>query len=197
MNVGDPRKAVVLAVIALVVVCAAVYRALPSAPTPVPVIPPASSDASSESEDGANDFAETVSIDPFSHPDLDPAATKPDTDQEPTEPKTEIRKEQVEALKQRPHTQSATDVFGHLPPVDPMNAALKDENAIKFSVEAVVRGDESLALVTIAGHANIAVRVGTVLNGHVKVTAIKQSSVVIEVSGKTLEVTVGDHVTLP
>lgn len=197
MNVGDPRKAVVLAVIALVVVCAAVYRALPSAPAPVAVVPTTSSDANADSKEGANDVAEAVSIDPFSHPDLEVASTKPDKNEEPTPPKAEIRKQQVDALKQRPHTQPASDVFGQLPPVDPMNAGLKDENAIKFSVEAVVRGDESLALVTIAGHANIAVRVGTVLNGHVKVKAINHGSVVIEVSGKTLEVTVGDNVTLP
>lgn len=199
MTVGDPRKAVVLAVIALVVVCAAVYRALPSAPAALPAVPSASTELVDSDTSEAADIAEAVAVDPFSHPDLDseakPASDQPDEGNPP--PPTELRKQQVEALRQRPQTDLSNDVFGPLPPVNPMDRQLKDANAIKFSVEAVVRGDESMALVSIASHSNIAVRAGTVLNGHVTVKAIHASSVVISVSGKTLEVTVGDHIVLP
>lgn len=196
MNVGDPRKAAVLAVIALVVVCAAVYRALPSAPTPVLAVPVTNSESANEKDADADDVGEAVSVDPFSHPDLDPSTANPSTT-ESESPATQVNKAQTDALKQRPHTQPSAEVFGTLPPVNPMDGRMKEANAIKFSVEAVVRGDEALALVSIAGHDNIAVRVGTVLNGHVTIKAVKATSVVIEVSGKTLEVTVGDHVTLP
>ncbi len=196
MTVGDPRKAVVLAVIALVVVCAAVYRALPSAPKPAPAPPASSTDSATDADSRGKDLAEAVSIDPFSHPDLDPQAgpaqEDPAEEELPAPPKPK-----ADPLKQRPQTQPTTEVFGQLPPVDPMDAGMKESNAIRFSVEAIVRGDESLALVSIAGHSNVAVRVGTVLNGHVTVKAIKQGSVVIEVSGKSLEITVGDGVTLP
>ncbi len=64
------------------------------------------------------------------------------------------------------------------------------------NTRAVVRSDESLALVSIGPYNGIAVRAGTILNKHVKIIDIKSGSVVIEASGKRHEVAVGAGVTL-
>lgn len=95
MQVGDPKKAIVLSVIALVVVCAAVYRVLPSAPAPVVKAPDASQSEAKEPtlED---EVAESVAIDPFSHPDLAkedekaPEAKQPSETAKKSKPKPEI-----------------------------------------------------------------------------------------------------------
>lgn len=72
----------------------------------------------------------------------------------------------------------------------------KTEAGLEFRVDAVVRGDEAMALVSIAQYSSIAVRPGTVLNSHVKIIEIRSGSVVIEASGKRHEVAVGAGVTL-
>lgn len=198
MTVGDPRKALVLAVIALVVVCAAVYRLLPGAPARVPTRVADEVATASELPALAEEVADSVSIDPFSHPDLSNSGTSPDIKaQAKAAQNAEQRREiGVSGIRDR------EGIFGPLPvaaktsaPPD-KNAPVTPENSIEFRVEAVVRGDESLALVSLAGQGGIAVRSGTMLNSHVKIVEIKVGSVVIEASGKRVEVAVGDVVNL-
>lgn len=195
MQVGDPKKAIVLSVIALVVVCAAVYRVLPSAPAPVAKAPDASQTAAN-APTLEEEVAESVAIDPFSHPDLAkedetaPAQKQPEQAAQKPKPKPEISIEQ-------PAPKRGTG-FEPLPPVQMSGdaGAPKTEAGLEFRVDAVVRGDEAMALVSIAQYSSIAVRPGTVLNRHVKIIEIKSGSVVIEASGKRHEVQVGAGVTL-
>lgn len=195
MQVGDPKKAIVLSVIALVVVCAAVYRVLPSAPAPVAKAPDASQTAAN-APTLEEEVAESVAIDPFSHPDLAkedetaPAQKQPEQAAQKPKPKPEISIEQ-------PASKRGTG-FEPLPPVQMSGdaGAPKTEAGLEFRVDAVVRGDEAMALVSIAQYSSIAVRPGTVLNRHVKIIEIKSGSVVIEASGKRHEVQVGAGVTL-
>jgi hypothetical protein len=195
MQVGDPKKAIVLSVIALVVVCAAVYRVLPSAPAPVAKAPDASQTAAN-APTLEDEVAESVAIDPFSHPDLAkedetaPVQRQPDQAAQKPKPTPEIS-------IQQPAPKRGTG-FEPLPPVQISGdvGAPKTEAGLEFRVDAVVRGDEAMALVSIAQYSSIAVRPGTVLNRHVKIVEIKSGSVVIEASGKRHEVSVGAGVTL-
>jgi len=192
MTVGDPRKALVLGAIAVVVVGMAVMRALPQAPAPVPARP---TDATQSDSPPAleDEITASVSVDPFSHPDLEKAVTPPKEEK----PKVKPTPKPEFDLKIE-HTRSGSDSdFGPLPAVKPNSGTSIDlAGGIPFRVEAVVRGDEALALVTLASATGIAVRVGTTLNGHVKIAEIKSGSVVIEASGKRIEVAVGEGVTL-
>ncbi|MCC7434629.1 MAG: hypothetical protein IT363_08075 [Methanoregulaceae archaeon] len=191
MTVGDPRKALVLGAIAVVVVGMAVMRALPQAPAPVAARPAdaVQSEAPPNLED---DISASVSVDPFSHPDLEKAVTPPKVEKpkiKPTpKPEFDLKIE---------HTRPGSDSeFEPLPAVKSNGTSIDLSAGIPFRVEAVVRGDEAFALVTLANSSGIAVRVGTTLNGHVKIAEIKSGSVVIEASGKRIEVTVGEGVTL-
>lgn len=192
MTVGDPRKALVLGAIAVVVVGAAVMRVLPKAPAPIAARPAntGQSDAPPNLED---EMAGSVSVDPFSHPDLEKSVTTPDEDK----PKAKPSPKQDFGLKIEHTRQDRDSDFEPLPAIKPNAGASVDLSAgIPFRVEAIVRGDEALALVTLANATGIAVRVGTTLNGHVKIAEIKSGSVVIEASGKRIEVPVGEGVTL-
>lgn len=194
MTVGDPKKAIVLAVIALVVVCAAVFRLLPSAPAPIAKAPDAVA-ANTGVDPLEDEVAESVSIDPFSHPDLvkDEAPARKDTPAGPPAPPKARSEFGIEHEKAK-----QGKGFEPLPPVGPTTTGgdLTADAGIEFRVDAVVRSDESLALVSIGPYNGIAVRAGTILNKHVKIIDIKSGSVVIEASGKRHEVAVGAGVTL-
>lgn len=194
MTVGDPKKAIVLAVIALVVVCAAVFRLLPSAPAPVAKVPDAAA-VPAGADPLEDEVAESVAIDPFSHPDLvkDESVAKKDTPSGPPAPPKVRTEFGIEHSKTK-----QGKGFEPLPPVGPTTTGgeLTADAGIEFRVDAVVRSDESLALVSIGPYNGIAVRVGTILNKHVTIIDIKAGSVVIEASGKRHEVAVGAGVTL-
>jgi hypothetical protein len=194
MTVGDPKKAIVLAVIALVVVCAAVFRLMPSAPAPVAKVPDAAT-APAGVDPLDDEVAESVSIDPFSHPDLaqSEAAPKKDTASGPPAPPKARAEFGIEHGKTK-----LGKGFEPLPPVGPTTSGgdIAADAGIEFRVDAVVRSDDAMALVSIGPYNGIAVRVGTILNKHVTIIEIKAGSVVIEASGKRHEVAVGAGVTL-
>lgn len=196
MTVGDPRKALVLGTVAIVVVCVAVYRALPSAPAPVA---PRPADASQTDAQAALEdiVAESVSVDPFSHPDLEKVAEKQKENETKPDEKPTTRTTPSEFRVKVGHDRTEKNSeFEPLPAINTTGNLVDLSAGIPFRVEAVVRGDEALALVSLANTSGIAVRVGTTLNSHVKIAEIKSGSVVIEASGKRIEVAVGEGVSL-
>ncbi len=209
MNVGDPKKAIVLAIVAVIVVSVAVFRVMPSGETRIPASTLIARDKTAEANaPKALDPPDQLKVDSFSHPNL--AATQPDGNKSGDQPLAEARR-----MSSAKHNSSL------VAPFDPTSSAIGNEGAaplpntkpdentgigqqqkgdlragLPVRLDAVVRSGEAMALLSVAHGAASPCHEGSLVNGHIKVLKIKESSIVIEASGKRIEISVGEEVAL-
>ncbi len=200
MNVGDPKKAIVLSIIAVMIVCVAVFRAMPSSGPAVPqgAVALRSADPPAPKESKAED-PPVPTIDAFSHPNLGKLA---DPDKKGEAPATE-RTQQIKVDKKPWVGPPSTGDEKSIPAlVDPRGITGNDqqpnvgEAVLVVRLDAIVRSDSAMAAFTVAGKSAAPCSEGTMINGHIKVVRIKDSSVVIEVMKRRYEVFMGQEVTL-
>lgn len=197
MSVGDPRKAIVLAIIAVVFVTIAVFRSIPQSADRL-----ATANRDSVVKDEPKPLGEATSttpaVDAFSHPNL---AVKGPIRTEARRPKPEPLAEPGTA----PWDPSGGVVVGELPgaqrQADPaektgIDQQQKEKGVVLVRLAAIVRGDTALALIQVADGAPSPVAEGVTVNGHWKVLRIGESSVTVLAGGKERVIRVGEVVEL-
>lgn len=194
MTVGDPKKAIVLAIIAVIIVSVAVFRSIP---TPDPATGKQSSQpATAKQDDKIKAEPPTeATVDSFSHPSL---ATK-----EPPKPKKDLPPTDQADRRQGPWKVDPESVLGSLPNAtdNPGEKTGKGQQVavkgvVRLRLEAIVRGVTSLALVSVADSSSAPFAEGSMINGHIKLVSISESSIVIEASGSSMTIRVGEEIAL-
>jgi hypothetical protein len=210
MTFGDPKKAIVLAVVAVAIVTVAVFRSIPTAGPP-PTQQTTAAAVTPPKEDAKVAVEEPVaSVDSFSHPNL---ATK--DEQQATARQKVIQGKQGPDKAAVPVVPGRDDIGATFNELTSVSGGIRtatsgsgtekttgigqqqmEEGLITFSVEAVVRGDSALALIKVAEGDARAYRQGDLVNGHIQILAIKEDRVLIAAGGKKREVRVGGQVSL-
>ncbi len=196
MNVGDPKKAIVLSIVAVLIVSVAVFRSLPSGDPDaqqgaVALRQPDDKPAPKESVEEPP----IPTIDAFSHPQLGMMAN-PKKD-EPKPIKTVLRVPRYNP----PRPISSTNRNIPILP-NPEGITGNDqqphvgETVLAVRLDAIVRSASAIAAFTVAGKSTAPYGEGMTINGHIKVIRIKESSVVIEIMKRRFELYVGQEVTL-
>jgi hypothetical protein len=221
MNVGDPKKAAVLGVVALVIVGVAVFQVIPKGePKMGRQAPPAAKEEESKdvlSNDSLENAAKSLSADPFAHPNLKAevkdggkdsvtqpsgggdakGAKLPKVGRRTWRPPMEWSDEYLEGtIGVDPEQQT-----GGNKPVNPgapgQNAGKSQESEKKkqgFLVEAIIKVDSSKAFISIDGQAAEAFKPGDVVGTLGKITLITETEVVIDHKGKKHVLPVGRQV---
>lgn len=206
MTVGDPKRAAVLAVIAVGIVTIAVFRAIPSKEnTPAQALTPLATVPEPEKQTAAA-APEVPSVDAFSHPNL---AAKPDAAQakqskpDPRKPTSVAAERSGSGNRPWELDRGQTTITGSIPDIggpEKNTGGSQQENRgegfIKLRLDAVVRGATSVALISVAQGEAQAVAEGAPVNGHIMIVKILEDRVVIRVSGKIRAVRVGQEVDL-
>lgn len=194
MTVGDPKKAIVLAIIAVIIVCVAVFRSIPT-PEPATGRPTALPAAAKQDERAKAEPPTEATVDSFSHPSL---ATK-----EPQKPKKQAPAADPADRTQGPWKVDPESILGSLPGATDnpgektgKGQQVAEKGVVRLRLEAIVRGVTSLALVSVADSPSAPYAEGSMINGHIKLVSISESSIVIEASGSSKTVRVGEEIAL-
>lgn len=203
MNVGDPKKAIVLAVVAVGVVTIAVFRSIPSG-SPAAAMQRTSTAQTNEDGAKAERPVETgPTVDSFSHPNLGA-------------PKSALAAQkdgQTDRLRSGgagsgniPVVPRVDGVFG--PPVraesalDPGESAgnnqqKKEERApVLVRLEMIVRSEQAFVMLVIGSDKSGPLTEGSFVGGDIRIVRIKEASVVLSTRGKETEVMLGQQVQL-
>lgn len=195
MNVGDPKKAIVLAAVAVGVVTMAVFRSIPSGPPAPAAAKPATSEKPAEEPIKEEPEKVDVVVDSFSHPNLATPKTPAPKTPAPT-PKTQIRPAGVDVR----------GVFG--PKVkgevlgDPRESAGNDQQEkeerapVAIRLESIVRTDSAFAMFDVGGAKSAPLAKGAPVAEGIRIIRINESSVVVAYLGKETEIHIGQEVKL-
>jgi len=193
MTVGDPKKAIVLAIVAVTIVSVAVFRAIPT-PEAAGGKAMTRTPAAEQAEQTPSEPPAEAAVDSFSHPSL---ATK----ETPT--KKEVPKRDTPDRRQGPWQVDPDSIIGSLPDATEnpgektgKGRQVAEKGVVRVRLEAVVRGATSLALVSVADSPSAPYAEGSMINGHIKLISISDSSIVIEASGSSKTIRVGEEIAL-
>lgn len=195
MNVGDPKKAIVLAGVAVGVVTMAVFRSIPSGTQAQAVAKPASSEKPAEQPVKEEPEKVDVVVDSFSHPNLATPKTPAPKTPVPT-PKTQIRPAGVD-VRGDFGAQVKGEVLG-----DPRESAGTDQQekkeraSVAIRLESIVRTDSAFAMLVVDGTKSAPLTIGAPVAEGIRIIRIKESSVVVAFLGKETELHVGQEVKL-
>lgn len=214
MTVGDPKKAMILSVVAVMIVGVAVFRAIPTEPAKPGATLLARQEKPEAPTQQEAEVPPTPTIDPFSHPNLSRTSTQKTATGGPAEGENQLGRQTAPSQRTSPPggtTRQPTGIteirgseFETLPGADVAPAkvpGISQQNeggatVLLVRLEAIVRGEGALALLSVAGKTTAPCREGGLVNGHIKVIKIKESSIVIESSGRRREIFVGEEVGL-
>jgi hypothetical protein len=199
MNVGDPKKAIVLAVVAVGVVTAAVFRSIPSSG---PAKQPAKATSTTPEESAKPDALPpeaALTVDSFSHPNLGAPRTAI------AKPKVEEDTRPAQAFDRRgfkPMSPGDIDIIGPLLPGSPRESAGKSQQQIEerapvvVRLESIVRADIAFVMLAIGNDKSAPLPKGAIVSGDIRIVRIKESSVVVSTRGKETEIMLGQEVQL-
>lgn len=195
MTIGDPRKALVLAVVAIIVCGLAVFRVLPKPEVAVQslLVPPQAHSPSTK----MTVYPQALSHDPFSHPMIVGNAAPPSSSPRPL---TDSPPFTFDIDGELPEVAGDDEVAGGAKPEENAGDDRKpdQESTPKHLVrlDAVMTVDEPVAVLRLDGGKPQAMRVGDLAFGIARVVEIGPSRVRLQAKKKMFEVGLGDSVSL-
>lgn len=200
MQIGDPKKALVLAIVAIVIVGAAVFRAIPQHPkqmteVPRPPAPPAAT--SPAAGNFSEDLPTTLTSEPFIKPPQRQANGMLDQPPETKEEHgTAVRVPPMQIAGELPNLPSAAPLHGTPSENTSPNRNLKQDTPVTATFDGVVQVTRRIAIITVSNKDQaLQCGVGSLLEGY-KVTNITESSVALQKGQNIIVLTVGKSAAL-
>lgn len=192
MTIGDPRKALVLAVVALIVCGVAVFRLLPKPEVAVQtLLVPQQAQAPATS---VSAYPQSVSHDPFSHPLIRGSSSPP-----PKPAASNTGPLKIEIDGELPDVGSDPQADQSREPEENAGENRKPEEEAPVRVvrlDAVMTVNEPVVVLRLNSGSPVSAKLGELVLGGVRVVEIGPRSVRLKSGKQVFEVSLGDSVTL-